>query len=115
MNGVKAATRACALKKLTRAFEGFMGAGSSQPVTEHQRSRNTRQIGHWLDQLSGSSPLAITDALFQQMKEAQRRGNTPRLNAQTVLLALLVEHRLAVELGTYSAFMPLGNSRQDGS
>lgn len=95
--------RAHALKKLTTVFEGFVGAARSQPVPDIQRSQNTRTISHWLDQLRGNSPLEVTDALFEQMKDAQRQGNTLRFNSQTVLLELLVDSKLALDLVTYSS------------
>lgn len=107
--------RAYALKKLTAAFEGFVGLARSESLPQAQRSRNSQVIAHWLDQLKGSSPLEITDTLFKQMKGSRRRGNAQRFSSQTVLLELLVESNLAMDLTTYSAFMSIGDTRQEGS
>jgi hypothetical protein len=102
--------RGYALRRLTGIFEGF-----AEPVQRAQYQRNTRAIGRWLNQLRGSSPQQITHALFQQMKRARRRGNARRFNAQTTLLALMVESKLALDLATYSAFLCAVSSRQAGS
>ena len=102
--------RGYALRRLTGMFEGF-----AEPVQGAQYQRNTRVIGHWLDLLRGSSPQQITHALFQQMKRARRRGNAQRFNAQTTLLALMVESNLALDLATYSAFLCAVSRRQAGS
>ena len=102
--------RGYALRRLTGMFEGF-----AEPAHGAQYQRNTRAIGRWLDQLRGSSPQQITHALFQQMKRARRRGNAQRFNAQTTLLALMVESNLALDLATYSAFLCAVSSRQAGS
>ena len=78
--------RSYALRKLTGMFEAF-----AEPAAGAQYLRNTQAIGRWLNQLQGSSPQQITHTLFKQMKEARRRGDVRRFNAQTVLLELLVE------------------------
>jgi hypothetical protein len=49
------------------------------------------------------------------MKRARNRGNARRFNAQTTLLALMVESNLALDLATYSAFLCAVSSRQAGS
>lgn len=102
--------RSYALRKLTAMFEGF-----SEPAQGAQYERNTRAIGHWLDHLRGSSPLEITHSLLKQMKDARRRGDARRFNAQTVLLELMVDSNLALDLATYSAFVCAVSRRQTGS
>ncbi|TFY87692.1 hypothetical protein DYL59_18050 [Pseudomonas kairouanensis] len=102
--------RGYALRKLTGIFEGF-----GEPPQGEQYQRNTRAIGHWLDHLRTSSPLDITHALLKQMKDARRRGDVQRFNAQTVLLELMVDSNLALDLATYSAFVCAVSRRQAGS
>jgi len=102
--------RSYALRKLTGIFEGF-----TEPAHGAQYQHNTRAVGHWLDQLHGSSPLDITHALLKQMKGARRRGDARRFNAQTVLLELMVDSNLALDLATYSAFVCAVSRRQAGS
>ncbi len=110
MNLLEDLRRSYALRKLTGLFEGF-----TEPATGLQYRRNTQAIGRWLDQLQDSSPQQITHTLFKQMKKAQRLGNEPRFNAQTVLLALMVESNRALDLATYSAFLCAVPNRQEGS
>ncbi|WEX13370.1 hypothetical protein P2T68_22375 [Pseudomonas sp. G11] len=107
--------RAYALKKLTQVFETFVGIALTEPLGAGQRSRNTQTISHWLDQLQGSPPQAVTHTLFKQMNGARRQGNQRRFNSQTVLLQLLVESNLALDLAAYSAFMCRETVRQAGS
>lgn len=107
--------RAYALKRLTTAFEGFVGLAPDEQLPAEQFAHNTRTLAHWLDHLRGHSPLDITDTLFKQMKRSQRRGDARRLNCQTVLLELLVESNLAVDLATHSAFSGMEEARQEGS
>lgn len=102
--------RSYALRKLTGMFEGF-----TEPAVGAQYWRNTQAIGRWLGRLQGSSPQEITHTLFKQMKAAQRRGDVQRLNAQTVLLALMVDSNRALDLATYSTFLYAVSSRQEGS
>ncbi len=102
--------RGYALRKLTGMFEGF-----GEPVSAEQYQRNTQVIGHWLDRLHGSSARQITHSLFKQMRDARRRGDARRFNAQTVLLELMVESDLALDLVTYSALLCAASSRQAGS
>lgn len=102
--------RSYALRKLTGMFESF-----AEPAVGAQYRRNTQAISRWLEQLQGSSPLQITHTLFKQMKEARRRGDIRRLNAQTVLLELMVDSNQALDLVTYSAFPCAASSRQEGS
>ncbi|MCJ7959735.1 MAG: hypothetical protein MUW57_25075 [Pseudomonas sp.] len=110
MNLLDDVIRSYALRKLTGMFERF-----GEPVGGAQYRRNTQAISRWLEQLQGSSPQQITHALFKQMKEARRRGDVRRLNAQTVLLELMVDSNRALDLVTYSAFLCAASSRQEGS
>ncbi|MDY7533825.1 hypothetical protein RGV33_19390 [Pseudomonas sp. Bout1] len=107
--------RAYALKRLTTAFEGFVGLAPDEQLPAEHFARNTRTLAHWLDHLRGNAPLDITDTLFKQMKRSQRRGDARRFNCQTVLLELLVESNLALDLATYSAFNGMEEARQEGS
>ncbi|UVH52445.1 hypothetical protein P0D91_00815 [Pseudomonas sp. CBSPBW29] len=107
--------RAYALKRLTNAFEGFVGLAPNEQLPAEQYARNTQVLSHWLDRLRDNSPQDITDTLFKQMKRAQRRGDARRFNCQTVLLELLVESNLALDLATYSAFIGMDEARQEGS
>lgn len=102
--------RRYALRKLTGMFEGF-----AEPALGTQYRRNTQAISRWLEQLQGSSPQQITHTLFKQMKDARRRADVRRFNAQTVLLELLVESNRALDLVTYSAGLCAASSRQEGS
>ncbi|MBC3302932.1 hypothetical protein SAMN04490182_1547 [Pseudomonas cedrina] len=102
--------RSYALRKLTGMFEGF-----AEPAVGAQYRRNTQAIGHWLEQLQGSSPQQVTHTLFRQMEAARRRGDTRRFNAQTVLLALMVDSNRAQDLGTYSAVLRGASARQEGA
>jgi hypothetical protein len=102
--------RGHALRKLTGMFQGFV-----EPPADAQYQQNTRAIGHWLDQLQGSSPLQITHALFKQMQGAKRRGDAQCFNAQTVLLDLMVDSNLALDLASYSALVCAAPRRQAGS
>ncbi|WP_282397731.1 hypothetical protein [Pseudomonas sp. PS01298] len=102
--------RGYALRKLTGMFEGF-----AEPASPEQYQRNTQAIGHWLDQLHGSSPQQITQALFGQMKSARRRRDARRFQAQTQLLALMVDSNLALDLAAYSACLGAASRRQAGS
>ena len=102
--------RSYALRKLTGMFEAF-----AEPAVGAQYRRNTQAIGRWLNQLQGSSPQQITHTLFKQMKEARRRGDVRRFNAQTVLLVLLVDSNRALDLVNYSASLCAESNRHEGA
>ncbi|WP_259698508.1 hypothetical protein [Pseudomonas brassicacearum] len=96
------------LKKLTEVFEELMAVSKNnhpdnlQGVVEMGRVKAAKNIPGWLQRVKHSTPSQVTRVMIEQMNDAQQRQQDLRVEAQVVLLELLVEASLAFDATRYS-------------
>lgn len=96
------------LKKLTEVFAELMSVSKDnrpdnlQGVIEMGRVKAAKNIPGWLQRVKHSTPSQVTRVMLEQMNHAQQRKQDLRIEAQAVLMEVLVEASLAIDAASYS-------------
>ena len=99
------------LKKLTEVFEELMEASrKNHPdnmagLVELGQVKSAKKISGWLGRVKRSTPCQVTCALTEQMNDSRKLNNDLRLEAQVVLMEVLVEESLAMDAASYLEFI----------
>jgi hypothetical protein len=98
------------LKKLTEVFEELMAVSKDnhpdnlQGVVAMGKVKVAKNIPGWLQRVKHSTPSQVTRVMMEQMNDAQQRQQDLRIEAQVVLMEVLVEASLAVDATSYSEY-----------